>query len=172
LSAKASAGYVADGAPASVSDVTGIGTDGEAGGAVAESAVALVGGADPAAPGGEAAEARLLDDGGVAGVKPATATASGFDWAEGNCGLAERATAEESSGALSFFHHAKRGPDLQPVTATTTATTTSVRNKLRVIGFNSELDERLDARQWSTRPCDENCSGAAIVKVFGIAGLR
>jgi hypothetical protein len=33
---------------------------------------------------------------------------------DGNCGSAERATADES-GAASDFHHAHRGPDWQPI---------------------------------------------------------
>ena len=74
------------------------------------------------------AAARFVDDGDAAGVKPAIATACGFDCAEGNSGFADRATADVSSGALSCFHQAKRGPDWQPDQAVNTATNARIRS--------------------------------------------
>jgi hypothetical protein len=47
--------------------------------------------------------------------------------------LAERATADESSGGLSFFHHANRGPLAQPVAALTTATNVNEESNVRFI---------------------------------------
>jgi hypothetical protein len=109
---------------ASVADVTGMGTLGAAAapvalsGAVADGIIDAI--APAGAPAGEPAAARLLDEGGVAGVNPAIATASGVVCAEGSVGVAERATTDESSGALSCFHHANRGAVWQPATAATT----------------------------------------------------
>jgi hypothetical protein len=88
-------------------DVTGIATDGDGGGIEAVSAP-LAGGVAVAPV---AADARFVEDGDAAGVKPATATACGVACAEGSGVVAERATVEVSSGALSCFHQAKRGPD-------------------------------------------------------------
>ena len=82
--------------------ISGIETGGGLGGPAA-AAVAAV-----AAVAGVAAAARLVDDGEAAGVSPATATACGLDCAEGSSGFAERATADESSGALSRLNQANR----------------------------------------------------------------
>jgi hypothetical protein len=122
-----SVGYVAVGALANVEDVTGIGTLDAAGvplaGVVADRANGARAPLTP--PIGDPAAAKLLDDGDVAGVSPATATASGFVWADGSAGLpvgdAERATADVSSGAFSCFHQANRGPPWQPATMAKTA---------------------------------------------------
>jgi hypothetical protein len=67
------------------------------------------------------AAARLAEDGGAAGWIPAGVMAWGVAWAEGSAGAAERATADESGAAVSFFHHAQRGPDWHPILATSTA---------------------------------------------------
>jgi hypothetical protein len=56
--------------------------------------------------------AMLVDDGEAAGVRPATSTGCGVVCADGSCGAsAERATADVSDGAASFFHQAQRGLD-------------------------------------------------------------
>jgi hypothetical protein len=59
-------------------------------------------------------DARLADDGDVAGSKPGTVAICGVFFVEGSAGAAERATADESSGGVSCFHQAQRGPDWQP----------------------------------------------------------
>jgi hypothetical protein len=73
---------------------------------------------------GFAALARFIDDGGAAS-NPVAATAWGVTCVDGSGGLvagatdavavtggaAVRATSEASSGALSCFHQAQRGPD-------------------------------------------------------------
>jgi hypothetical protein len=59
-------------------------------------------------------DARLADDGDVAGSKPGTAAICGVFFVDGSAGAAERATADESSGGVSCFHQAQRGPDWQP----------------------------------------------------------
>ncbi len=85
-----------------VDRVSGIEIGGGVGGpaAAAVAAVAVVAGV-PAA-------ARLVEEGDAAGVNPATATACGLDCAEGSSGFAERATTDESSGALSRLNQANR----------------------------------------------------------------
>jgi hypothetical protein len=132
-----SVGYVAVGALASVADVTGIGTFGTAAGIVAPSGAVADGVAAAMPPAGAPANgpaaARLLDDGGVAGVNPAIATASGVVCAEGSTGEADRATAEVSSGALSCFHHANRGADWHPATTATTVVTINDGSEVRFI---------------------------------------
>src|SRR4051794_35507450 len=57
------------------------------------------------AAGDPEAAARFVDDGGEAGVRPATATACGVDCAEGSSGSFDLAMAA-ASAALSFFHQA------------------------------------------------------------------
>jgi hypothetical protein len=59
-------------------------------------------------------DARFADEGEVAGSKPGTAAICGVFFVEGSAGAAERATADESSGGVSCFHQAQRGPDWQP----------------------------------------------------------
>lgn len=112
--AGAAPAVVAEGG-AGVDGVTGIETDGGVGGPAAAAVAAVA----PIA--GVADAAKFVDDGGAAGVNPATATACGLDWAEGSSGFAERATADESSGALSRLNQANRCTVWQPVAATTTA---------------------------------------------------
>jgi hypothetical protein len=56
------------------------------------------------------AAARLAADGDAAGFKPGTST-GGEVCAEGSCGSADRAMAEESFDAASDFHQAHCGPD-------------------------------------------------------------
>jgi|SoiMethySBSTD1v2_1073268.scaffolds.fasta_scaffold1055864_2 hypothetical protein len=84
---------------------------------------------------GVVVDARLLDDGGVAGVRPAIATASGFDCSAGCCGVAERATTDESSGDLSCFHQAKRGAVWQPLAARATTANIIMRSVVRFIAM-------------------------------------
>ena len=57
------------------------------------------------------AAARLAEEGGADGCNSVGEMACGVDCAEGSAGAAERAVSDVSSGALSRFHHAKRGPD-------------------------------------------------------------
>jgi hypothetical protein len=92
--------------------------------------IEIFGVADGAAP----AAARFVDDGGVAGVNPAIATAWGAFCADGKVGVAERATADESSLAFSGFHHAQRGPDWHPESAVNEATINNVRAVLEFMG--------------------------------------
>lgn len=133
---------MAVGALATVADdVTGMATDGAAGATVAANAGEAGGIVAPVAPvftaAGEPAAAKLLDDGGVAGVKPAIATACGVDCAEGSAGAAERATTDESSGAFSCFHQANRGADWQPGTAATTAINVNDRSAVRFMSVKT-----------------------------------
>jgi hypothetical protein len=128
LSAKGeSVGYVAAGALASVADdVTGIATDGGIDGGEIDGVVA------PATAG--VAAAKLADDGVAAGVKPAIATACGVDCAEGSAGgVAERATTDESTADLSFFHQAKRGAVWQPTIAPSASNNVDKRMVVRII---------------------------------------
>jgi hypothetical protein len=131
------------GALASVAaDVTGIETDG--GTAPAGGAVPGKAGVAPATCG--PAAARFVEEGGVAGVSPATATACGEDCDDGSVGFAERATADESSGfARSFFHQATREPVAQPVAAINTASSVSDGSDVRFIldGSPRPFGERL-----------------------------
>jgi hypothetical protein len=80
------------------------------------------------------AAAKLADEGGAAGVKPATATACGVVCADGKVGSAERATIDES-GALSCFHHAQRGPDWQPESTANAAIMVVVRVTVKLMSF-------------------------------------
>jgi hypothetical protein len=91
------------------------------------------------APEAAPAAAKLLDDGGVAGVNPATATASGFVCADGSTGVADRATADVSSGALSCFHQANRGADWQPATAATTVANANDESAVRFMSRAARL---------------------------------
>lgn len=145
LSAKPSAaGLAGVGAPASAPDeVMGIGTDGDVGALPVNADVAgeagLSGGCAALDVTGLAV-AKLLDDGDVAGVRPATATASGFDWAEGRAGLAERASADESSGAGSCFHQANRGAVWQP--AIDARIQTNIKNRIAFVFINAQTRVR------------------------------
>lgn len=106
-----SLGYVVPGVAATLVDggIETVAGGGEAGVVAADAAVAPK---VPTAPAAVAPEvARFVDEGGVAGVRPATTAGCGVDWAEGSAGLAERAIVDESSDALSRLNHAKRGPD-------------------------------------------------------------
>jgi hypothetical protein len=154
---------------ASVADVTGIVTEG-ADGAAAEARGAADGAAVvPAlATDVEPAAAKLLEDGGVAGVRPATATACGVDCAEGSAGVAERATADESSGALSCFHQAKRGADWQPVMATR-AIHVNDRSAVRFMVVETRWFFALAIRL--SRRCGRSCRHATTLRIFGMAGL-
>jgi hypothetical protein len=116
-----------------------------------------------------AAAAKFVDDGGAAGVNPATATGWGVDWVEGNAGVADRATTEASSGGFSCFHHAKRGADWQPVTAAIAATNVNDRIALRFMAVNARWSVALTPRTRRSRG-GSGCS-AATVRVFGISGL-
>jgi hypothetical protein len=80
------------------------------------------------------AAARFADDGGAAGCNSAGETACGVDCAEGKTGAAERAVSDVSSGAFSRFHHARRGPDWQPIIAAETAAIVNARRNLIFIG--------------------------------------
>jgi hypothetical protein len=90
--------------------------------------------ATAAAPAGDLAAARFADDGGAAGVKPATATGCGADCAEGSVGSAERATAD-ASGAESCFQNAKREADWQPARAANVANVIKLRVAFRFMGM-------------------------------------
>jgi len=144
LSARSTpAGYVAAGAlVADGTELTGIVTDGGAELATVPAAGLAATGVVPVAPGvvppaGALAAARFADDGETAGVKPATATACGVDCEDGNLGVAERATTDVSSGAVSFFHQAVRGPDWQPMTAAKEATKVNDRSAVRFISMET-----------------------------------
>lgn len=96
-------------AAGAAADAVGLGTAGyEATGALAavDGSAAVA-----AATAGVLAAARLAADGGTAEGE----TCGGVTWAEGNCGAADRATSELSSGGASRFHQARReaqfGPD-------------------------------------------------------------
>jgi hypothetical protein len=56
------------------------------------------------------AAAKFAADGDVAGARPGTSM-TGDACFDGNCGSAERATADESVGASFGFHQAHCGPD-------------------------------------------------------------
>jgi hypothetical protein len=77
-------------------------------------------------------DARLADDGDVAGSKPGTAAICGVFFVDGSAGAAERATADESSGGVSCFHQAQRGPDWQPTAAARHA---AIVNARKAFGF-------------------------------------
>ena len=81
--------------------------------------------------------ARLADEGGWA-----MATACGVLCVEGNCGAAERATSEVSSGVASFFHHAKLGPDLQPAETANIPAIIISGMAVRIIGLLPRLATR------------------------------
>ena len=71
--------------------------------------------------------ARFAADGEVAGSSPAGVIACGVVWADGNFSeSADRATADASGAAVSFFHQAQRGPDWHPTLAAS-ATIVSTR---------------------------------------------
>jgi len=132
---------------------------------------AAVDGVVPVAPTtGAPAAARFVDDGGAAGVRPAIATACGVESAEGSLGVAERATADESFGASSFFHQAKRGPLAQPVAATKTATNVKDGSDVRFIldGNPMHFGEQLARTQTMA---ERIARGAATERIFGIADL-
>jgi hypothetical protein len=78
--------------------------------------------------------ARLADEGGDAGCSSVGEIACGVDWSDGNSGAAERAVSDVSSGALSRFHHAKRGPDWQPTIPVSTAAIANARMTLIFMG--------------------------------------
>jgi hypothetical protein len=90
------------------------------------------------------AAARLADDGGAAGCSSASETACGVDWADGNVGAAERAVSDVSSGALSRFHQAKRGPDWQPTVPAKATATVRARTNVSLI---EHPPRRLDCRK-------------------------
>jgi len=91
------------------------------------------------AAGAPAAAARLADDGGEAGVRPATATACGVDCAEGRTGSFDFAMAA-ASAALSFFHQAQWGADWQPLKAAAVARSVTICLALNVMRM--QPDER------------------------------
>jgi hypothetical protein len=98
---------------------------------------------------GAFAAARFADDGGAAGVRPATATACGADCADGSVGSAERATAD-ASGAESCFQNAQLcGPDWQPDNAANAKIVNNLLTALRVMGL--ELDRFRSTSQWKRR---------------------
>lgn len=81
-------------------------------------------------------------DGGIAaadamcgGFAPlcAAATVVGIVCEDGNGGAADRATSDVSSGALSFFHQANRGPDWQPTSMMAVSIITLVRKALKLM---------------------------------------
>jgi nicotinamide mononucleotide (NMN) deamidase PncC len=65
-------------------------------------------------------------DTGILGAAATELAEGGAAAAESDCGVAcvdgnagaDRATSDESSGVVSFFHHAQRGPDWQPTMPT------------------------------------------------------
>lgn len=129
-----SIGNVVVGAVA-IADECGTGTVAGGGATGVVPAGAAVAPSAPTTPvAGVPAAARFVDDGDAAGVRPATAAGCGVDCVDGNAGFAERATAEESSGAFSRLNHANPGPDLQP---TTTAKAVKNSNELSVVRFIS-----------------------------------
>jgi hypothetical protein len=65
---------------------------------------------------GVPAAARFAAEGDVAGFNPGTSTGGDF-CADGSCGSADRATAEESGAASLGFHQAHCGPDWHPTIA-------------------------------------------------------
>ena len=75
----------------------------------------------------EPEDARLADDGEVAGSSPGTVAICGVFLVDGRGGAAERATADESSGGVSCFHQAQRGPDWQPNAVAKHAATVNAR---------------------------------------------
>ena len=77
------------------------------------------------------AAARLAADGDVAGSNPGTDAICGVAFDEGSVGAAERATADVSSGAVSCFHQAQRGPDWQPNAAAIQAEIVNARKLAR-----------------------------------------
>ena len=117
---------------------------------------------DVAAP----AAAKFADDGGAAGVKPATATACGVDCAEGSAGAAERATTDES-GAWSCFHHAQRGPDWQPLVAANAVTITDITTAFALMRITGQ--HGAEAQNWFATTWRQTVLIEASLRIFGMA---
>lgn len=135
------------------------GTGTVAGGCMAGAEVEETAAAPRVPDAGVLAAARFVDEGGAAGVRPATAAACGVDCDEGSAGFAERATADESSGAFSRLNHANPGPDLQP---TTIARTANNINEPSVIRFISVTAYATCAHAHST--CEQFDGGALVAQ--------